>query len=763
MKRIGGRQKGAKGAENVAVAIDSGKSSQHALKWAGDHILSRGQIFFLLHVRRKITSIPTPNGHQLSMPKVEKEIESALLEQIDLQTKELLLPFQCFCSRRGLQCKEVILDEINVPKAIADFVMHQAIDKLILGASSRNIFARTFKQVDVPTYVSKIAPDFCSVYVISKGKISSMRPATRPNDVHADGTVNDFVVEGNPFQSVKSDPVGTDHSEGSVRSVLVHAARVGNIGNNGSEKTNIVEVGQSIKWSNQDEGHLDYSYQSMLSCPSPSRPDVDLADNYCLLESIYYGRPQSPLPYGRHEHTNEDVPRKSSELNRDSGSHSIGAVTNGYEGSSPVPWEKTMMSNHSTETMEDKLRQLELELKKSDEMLDDTDDEIYFRKPGGQLRMGGNESRLSVAEMEQSSQALLDTEKNQVLEVMEKRKILEGFSSNIHYRRYRIEELKKASENFSNELKIGEGAYGPVYKSRLDHTLVAIKILKGEGEEGMKQFQQEVEVLSCIRHPNMVLLLGACPEYGCLVYEYMANGSLEDRLLCRSATPPLSWQLRFKIAAEITTGLLFLHQTKPEPIVHRDLKPGNILLDHNFVSKISDVGLARLIPKSVADSITQYHMTAAAGTFCYIDPEYQKTGMVSTKSDIYALGIIFLQLITGQPPMGLAHNVYNALEMGSICDLFDPKVPDWPIEETVKFAKLALKCAELRRRDRPDLGSEVLPELNQLRALAVSTEDASCSHHIQHSVSYKERVRSRGSVMSQILDNENMNYTSFII
>lgn len=102
----------------------------------------------------------------------------------------------------------------------------------------------------------------------------------------------------------------------------------------------------------------------------------------------------------------------------------------------------------------------------------------------------------------------------------------------------------------------------------------------------------------------MVLLLGACPEYGCIVYEYMSNGSLEDRLLQRGNSKPLYWQHRFRIAAEIGTGLLFLHQTKPEPLVHRDLKPGNILLDRNFVSKISDVGLARLVPPSVADTVT---------------------------------------------------------------------------------------------------------------------------------------------------------------
>lgn len=230
-----------------------------------------------------------------------------------------------------------------------------------------------------------------------------------------------------------------------------------------------------------------------------------------------------------------------------------------------------------------------------------------------------------------------------------------------------------------------------------------------------------MEILSCIRHPNMVLLLGACPEYGCLVYEYMSNGSLEDRLFQRGKTPPLSWQNRFTIAAEIGTGLLFLHQTKPEPLVHRDLKPANILLDRNYVSKISDVGLARLVPPSVADNVTQYRLTSTAGTFCYIDPEYQQTGMLGVKSDIYSLGIIFLQILTAKPPMGLSHHVGRAVEQGTFAEMLDPAVPDWPYEEALTLAKIALKCAELRRKDRPDLGKDVLPELNKLRELAEET------------------------------------------
>lgn len=224
----------------------------------------------------------------------------------------------------------------------------------------------------------------------------------------------------------------------------------------------------------------------------------------------------------------------------------------------------------------------------------------------------------------------------------------------------------------------------------------------------------QIDILSCIRHPNMVLLLGACPEYGILVYEYMSNGSLEDRLFRKGNSPVISWQLRFRIAAEIATGLLFLHQTKPEPLVHRDLKPANILLDHNYVSKISDVGLARLVP-AVAENATQCYMTSAAGTFCYIDPEYQQTGMLGVKSDVYSLGIILLQLLTAKPPMGLAHHVARSIDKGTFAEILDPAVLDWPVEHALYFAKLALQCAELRRKDRPDLGTVVLSELNKLR------------------------------------------------
>lgn len=131
--------------------------------------------------------------------------------------------------------------------------------------------------------------------------------------------------------------------------------------------------------------------------------------------------------------------------------------------------------------------------------------------------------------------------------------------------------------------------------------------------------------------------------------------------------------------------------------------------------KISDVGLSRLVPASVADNVTHYYMTSPAGRICYIDPEYQQIGKLGVKSDIYLFGVMLLQILTARPPMGLIHQVQRSITEGEFADLLDPTVPCWPVEEALTLAKIALQCVELKKKDRPDLCSVVLPELNRLK------------------------------------------------
>ncbi|KAG4202566.1 hypothetical protein ERO13_A05G345836v2 [Gossypium hirsutum] len=703
----------------VAVGIDKDKGSQYALKWTVDHLLSKGQYINLVHVKTKPSSIPTPSGLLTNISKVNDDVAKAYTQQVDNQAKEVFLPFRCFCSRKDITSNEIIMEDTDIAKALIDYVSSSSIEILVLGAPTKGGFIR-FRSTELTTTVSKGAPNYCTVYVIGKGKISSVRSASSPPPARL------HPPAPQPQQPPPS--IIPDITESPSAQALFPRYR-GAPSRPQHPPRNMYE---------------DLEMKSPFTRPrnkyEPSVPESDIS-------FVSSGRPSTDNMSSLHDNMDFGTQRLS--ISSEYDSISLGSSYSGnrsmdfssqYESSSTSHESgRTSWSSQNMDDVEAEMRRLKQELKQTMEMYSAACKEALSAKQRAKELQSwklqeeqkieearlAEEAALSLAEKEKAKcqVAIEAAQAAQMIAELEAQRerlklAINNFGHDLRYRKYTIQEIERATDLFSPSRKIGEGGYGPVYHCNLDHTPVAIKVLRPDAAQGQLQFQQEVEVLCCIRHPNMVLLLGACPEYCCLVYEYMANGSLEDRLFRRSNSPVLPWQVRFRIAAEIAAGLLFLHQTKPEPIVHRDLKPGNILLDRNYVSKISDVGLARLVPPSVADTVTQYRMTSTAGTFCYIDPEYQQTGMLGIKSDIYSLGIMLLQIITAKPPMGLTHHVENAIENGNFAGILDPAVHDWPMEETLIFAKLALKCSELRRKDRPDLGRVVLPELDKLRTLA---------------------------------------------
>ncbi|ESQ44536.1 hypothetical protein EUTSA_v10003492mg [Eutrema salsugineum] len=677
--------------QNITLAIDRDKESQNALKWTVDNLLSRGQTLTLLHVKLKHPpSLPYSGSH----PNRSSD-----------DGTEIFLPFRCYCARKDVNCKDVIVEDFSAAQGILDYVQENAVETLVLGASRMTLLR--FKAADVSSTVMKKAASFCTVYAISKGKISSMRSATASL---RSSTMRQHVHAQTSYQNVER------------------------------RQQTMQRTQEEIEIKRGYEGTYQPSItDSDISYVSSGRPSVDL-----MFPSFYdnVDNPRLSLSSDFEENRISFATSCSS----DKQSIDLGSSYAAFSSSS-LESGRQSCSLSSQDEIEAEMRRLKMELKYTMEMYNSACKEAISAKKAATelhkwkadkerkleevrlakeaaMEMAESEKEKSRAAMEAAEAAQriaeVEAQKRKHIENAEekKREMHSLVKTSLRYRKYMIEEIEDATEDFSTSRKIGEGGYGPVYRGTLDYTQVAIKVLRPDAAQGRSQFQKEVEVLTCMRHPNMVLLLGACPEYGCLVYEYMANGSLEDCLFRRGNTPILSWQLRFRIAAEIATGLHFLHQMKPEPLVHRDLKPGNILLDQHFVSKISDVGLARLVPPSVADTATQYRMTATAGTFCNIDPEYQQTGMLGTKSDVYSFGIMLLQILTVKPPMGLTHHVDKAIQNGTFAEMLDPAVPDWPLEEALVAAKLGLRCAELRRKDRPDLGNVVLPELNRLRALA---------------------------------------------
>ncbi|CAN6879628.1 unnamed protein product [Brassica oleracea] len=659
----------------TAIAIDKDKNSQHALKWAVENIVVNSPNCILLHVQTKLRIGAEEN--------TEADNEE--------EAHQFFLPFRGFCARKGIMAKEVLLHDIDIASAIVDYINNNSIANIVLGATARNSFLKKFKTVDVPGTLLKTTPDTCAVFVVSKGKLLTSKSASRPQ-----------TPQHSP-QPPKPHPHSAISDPGPASSITFS------------------DSGRSSPAFNGGFSPPTAHFTPSLIRSSPSRFSNELSPRGHSGESnaSFYsilGR----STYGGSSHSSTSMSELADGEERFSGSSYITEQNHNLEAEVrrlrlELQQYNVSMGRESAPHLQGPSAAAESvrleEAKVARDMLRAMSE---MDKHKTQSQIQATEMGRRLAEMEKQKRRLVE---------MQARFKEQDMASNVSYRRYSIRDVEGATDGFSDAQKIGEGGYGPVYKAVLENTSVAIKILKSDVSQGLKQFQQEVEVLSCMRHPNMVILLGACPEYGCLVYEYMENGTLEDRLFCKDNTPPLSWRERFRIAAEIATGLLFLHQAKPEPLVHRDLKPANILLDRHLNSKISDVGLARLVPPAVADSFTNYHMTAAAGTFCYIDPEYQQTGMLGVKSDLYSFGVVLLQILTAMPAMGLSHRVEKALERKRLIEVLDPKVSDWPEEETQVLAQLALQCCELRKRDRPDLATVLLPALSKLREIATEDHD----------------------------------------
>ncbi|KAI4337159.1 hypothetical protein L6164_015607 [Bauhinia variegata] len=681
--------------QSTLVAVEKDKNSGYAFRWAINHL--DNPVIVALHVRNKNKSNNPHQGIHVFPPD-------------DNDLANFFIPLRGVCPRKMIEIKEAVLDDSDVARGILDFANKYYVHSIVVGASTRNSitsFHKKFKGYDLPTTITRLAPDFSSVYVISKGKIMSARSALR--------------AMANSVTPPRQPP---PHA-------LIHC-----------ESENVVRGHPAGRGGENEEFDRRSFGNKGMRTPVRERPRISTGK--ISVDNVDLSTRGQRSPFNRDCSDESDFSGSLAFASMDIAKQDLDF---GITSDNP----RTSSASQSAQEMEAEMKRLRLELKQTMEMYSSACKEaISATKKANEInqwkleearqveeaRLAG-EAALAMAEMEKAKAiaAIEAAEKARKMaekeaerrkqaemkarrEAEEKDRALTALNQgDVRYRKYTIEDIETATEKFSPSMKIGEGGYGPVYKGQLDHTPVAIKILRPDAAQGRKQFNQEVEVLSLIRHPNMVLLLGACPEYGCLVYEYMHNGSLEDRLLRKNNTLPIPWWKRFQIAAEIATALLFLHQTKPEPLVHRDLKPANILIDRNYVSKISDVGLARLVPPSVADSVTQYHMTSAAGTFCYIDPEYQQTGMLTTKSDIYSLGITLLQIITAKPPMGIAHHVSRAIQKGTFSEMLDPVVTDWPVEEALAFANVALKCAELSKKDRPDLARVVVPELNRLRDL----------------------------------------------
>lgn len=275
--------------------------------------------------------------------------------------------------------------------------------------------------------------------------------------------------------------------------------------------------------------------------------------------------------------------------------------------------------------------------------------------------------------------------------------------------RFNYNDLRTATNNFS--VKLGHGGFGSVYRGTLpDGTQIAVKKLEGIGQ-GKKEFRAEVGIIGSIHHLHLVRLKGFCAEgsHRLLAYEYMSNGSLDRWIFKRNREEPLlDWGTRFNIAVGTAKGLAYLHEDCDAKIVHCDIKPENVLIDDNFLAKVSDFGLAKLMTRE------QSHVfTTLRGTRGYLAPEWITNYAISEKSDVYSYGMLLLEIIGGRKNFDpeasseksyLPSFAFKMLDEGKLSDILDSRMTiDGEDERVYTAIKVALWCIQEDMNLRPSM------------------------------------------------------------
>ncbi|KAG9142496.1 hypothetical protein Leryth_017004 [Lithospermum erythrorhizon] len=278
--------------------------------------------------------------------------------------------------------------------------------------------------------------------------------------------------------------------------------------------------------------------------------------------------------------------------------------------------------------------------------------------------------------------------------------------------RFSISEIQLATQHFSEKNLLGEGGYGHVYKGTMKSgQLIAAKVRKDASAQGFAEFHSEIYILSFARHKNIVMLLGYCckESFNILVYEYICNRSLDWHLFDNPDV--LEWHKRYGIAIGTAKGLRFLHEEcRGSPIIHRDMRPSNILLTHDYVPMLGDFGLAKW---NISDDVE----TRILGTFGYLAPEYAENGIVSVRTDVYAFGIILIQLMSGQrivdsdredKDTSLKQWAIPLIEKLALHELIDPRLGEsYDTYELYHMARAAYMCIQTDPAMRPSM-AEVL-------------------------------------------------------
>ncbi|XP_010670307.2 U-box domain-containing protein 33 isoform X1 [Beta vulgaris subsp. vulgaris] len=722
----------------IFVAVNKElKESKSTLLWALQN--SNGKKICIIYVHVPAKMIPMPMGGKFPANQVGERELKAFREQESKQMHKLLDDYLQICAQVGACAESMHIEKDCIEEGIVEFISQQRIGRLVMGAAADSRFSR--KMVEPKSkkanYVRQHAPDFCQIRFICKSRLICTREGMRQPSLD---------VEGRSSLSSENNNIDADI----LNQLLNSRLRLSDSGGSGgssdrSDQSSRLSLSQSSirsleagspfssPCSSLTREEVRESGLELLALPQTKSKDQGLSPPSVLQENgidddLYDQLVQAMTEAGnsKREAFEESIRRQKAEK------AAMDAIRR-TKAAEKLYYEESRKRKEKEEELAKWMEELEITKSQQEKVLQELHEALDQKMS---LETEFQKVKLTEKEMEQkllSAVALLQkykmerdglqVERDDALREAEqlRKQYAQGPSSSsisCFYSEFSFSDLEKATNYFDPSLKIGEGGYGSIYKGFLRHTEVAIKILNPNSMQGPREFEQEVDVLSKLRHPNLVTLIGACPESWALVYEYLSGGSLEDRLTCKDNSPPLPWQARIQIATELCSILIFLHSSRPSSIIHGDIKPSNILLDDNLACKLADFGICCVIAngETSTEQTTRFCTTQPKGTFTYMDPELLATGELTPKSDIYSFGIILLRLLTGKPALGITKEVEYALAKGDLNFILDPSAGDWPFVQAEQLARMALRCCDMNGKNRPDLETNIWRVLEPMKA-----------------------------------------------
>ncbi|OVA18352.1 Protein kinase domain [Macleaya cordata] len=665
----------------------------------------RNREICLVHVYQPSSTIPTLLG-KLPASQANKELLSVYREEERQRNSKLLFNYLGICNRSKVKASLITIEAGQVHKGIVELINRHSIKNFVMEATRDNCMKvkKSFCNAD---YAAKNAPPFCEIWFVNKGKHLWTREATENAVNFLPTMLRTSKTALTAGLRCCDGTIGPDQLE------VAFSATGSNFINRVSQ--NLLTPNSSVTESAytpiqiRSSSGLDSSAEEEMLCNKlvEATTEAEKAKDEAFAELLERRRLESEAVETMNKVKGFEAACTREVQLRNEIEDAVSSIRQDQQ---KLLEQREEVSGELHRTM------------RNVAVLDSRVQEANARQVEAARELRLIQASLATLRVERKK---IRRQRDEVMQRLEQWKSYGQvgasnydnfglFSDSEELTEFCLSDLESATCNFSESFKIGSGVFGCVYKGELLDRSVAIKKLHPFNIRGRLEFQQEVQILSKVEHPHLVTLIGACPEALSLVYEYMPNGSIQDHLFSKTNKHLLPWKTRTRIAAEISSALLHLHSSKPEKIIHGDLKPENILLDSKFNCKIGDFGICRLVPEDTARCPSFGRSTEPKCAMPYRDPELQKTGNITPKSDIYSFGVIILQLLTGRPPVGLVSEVRRAVLCGRMVSILDPSAGEWPTYIARRLVELGLQCCEMNSRDRPELTPILVRELERL-------------------------------------------------